>query len=128
MLVTVLALGALLLGLLMAQYTFTGYDASAHVSEETHDAQVAAPRGIVNSVVVSLAAGFALLFAVTWAIQDYEGARTSATGFPPAQIFIDAAGRNLGLFLLFVIRFLPRGIGSLWIGRTGSARSAEKPR
>ena len=35
---------------------------------------------------------------------------------------------SLGLFLLFVIRFLPRGIGSLWIGRTGSARSAEKSR
>jgi branched-chain amino acid transport system permease protein len=27
----------------------------------------------------------------------------------------------LGLFLLFVIRFLPRGIGSLWIGRTRRA-------
>jgi amino acid permease (GABA permease) len=93
---------AFLLGLLMAQYTFTGYDASAHVSEETHDAQLAAPRGIVSSVVVSLFAGFALLFAVTWAIQDYDQARTSPTGFPPAQIFIDAAGQKLGLFLLFI--------------------------
>ncbi|GAA3228410.1 hypothetical protein GCM10020256_40650 [Streptomyces thermocoprophilus] len=31
-----------LLGLLMAQYTFTGYDASAHMTEETHDAATAA--------------------------------------------------------------------------------------
>ena len=29
---------------------------------------------------------------------------------------------SLGLFLLFVIRFLPRGIGSLWIGRSGASR------
>ncbi|HEX8627265.1 MAG TPA: amino acid permease, partial [Catenuloplanes sp.] len=29
---------AVLIGLLMAQYTYTGYDASAHVAEETHDA------------------------------------------------------------------------------------------
>ena len=36
-----------LLGLLMAQYTFTGYDATAHVSEETRNASGAAPRGIV---------------------------------------------------------------------------------
>ncbi|MBB5869171.1 amino acid permease (GABA permease) [Allocatelliglobosispora scoriae] len=93
---------AFLLGLLMAQYTFTGYDASAHVSEETHDAQIAAPRGIVSSVVVSVIAGFALLFAVTWAIQDYDGALGSATKFPPAQIFIDAAGNDLGIFLLFI--------------------------
>jgi amino acid permease (GABA permease) len=93
---------AFLLGLLMAQYTFTGYDASAHVSEETHDAARAAPRGIVLSVVVSLVAGFFLLFAVTWAMTDYTGAQESETGFPPAQIFIDAAGSGLGKFLLFI--------------------------
>ena len=27
----------MLIGLLMAQYTFTGYDASAHMTEETHE-------------------------------------------------------------------------------------------
>jgi amino acid permease (GABA permease) len=96
------AIYAFLIGLLMAQYTFTGYDASAHLSEETHQASTAAPRGIVNSVVVSLIAGFLLLFAVTWAIQDYAGELGSATGFPPAQIFIDAAGRHLGEFLLLI--------------------------
>jgi amino acid permease (GABA permease) len=99
---TGVAVLAFLLGLLMAQYTFTGFDASAHVSEETHNAQIAAPKGIVNSVVVSLIAGFALLFAVTWAIQDYTAEQTSATGFPPAQIFIDAAGKTTGEFLLFI--------------------------
>lgn len=93
---------AVLIGLLMAQYTYTGYDASAHVAEETHDAARAAPRGIVMSVVVSVLAGFVLLFAITWSIQDYEGARTSDLGLPPAQIFIDAAGHDLGTFLLFI--------------------------
>jgi amino acid permease (GABA permease) len=93
---------AVLIGLLMAQYTYTGYDASAHVAEETHDAARSAPRGIVMSVVVSVIAGFFLLFAITWAIQDYEAERTSALGLPPAQIFIDAAGRHLGEFLLFI--------------------------
>jgi amino acid transporter len=47
-------------------------------------------------------AGFLLLFAITWAIQDYEGARTSTIGLPPAQIFIDAAGSSLGKFMLFI--------------------------
>ena len=93
---------AVLVGLLMAQYTYTGYDASAHVAEETHDAARAAPRGIVLSVVVSVIAGFVLLFAITWSIQDYEAERTTALGLPPAQIFIDAAGHNTGVFLLFI--------------------------
>src|SRR3954451_14223341 len=91
-----------LIGLLMAQYTYTGYDASAHVAEETRQASTEAPKGIVASVWVSLLAGWVLLIAVTAAIQSYEGARTSPTGLPPAQIFIDAAGRHTGEFLLLI--------------------------
>jgi amino acid permease (GABA permease) len=93
---------AVFIGLLMAQYTYTGYDASAHVAEETHDAAKAAPRGIVMSVVVSVIAGFFLLVAITWSIQDYEAERKTDLGLPPAQIFIDAAGKNTGTFLLFI--------------------------
>ncbi len=54
-----------MIGLLMAQYTFTGYDASAHMSEETHNAHIAAPRGIVSSIVISLIAGWILILAIT---------------------------------------------------------------
>jgi amino acid permease (GABA permease) len=91
------------IGLLMAQYTFTGYDASAHMSEETHNAAVAAPKGIVNSILVSLVAGWVLILGVTFAItNDYEKARLSATGVPPVQIWIDALGRHGGELLLVV--------------------------
>jgi amino acid permease (GABA permease) len=93
---------AFLVGLLMAQYTYTGYDASAHVAEETKQAATEAPKGMVRSVWVSILAGWVLLVAVTAAIQDYEGARNSATGLPPAQIFIDAAGRHTGEFLVVI--------------------------
>ena len=61
-----------LIGLLLAQYTFTGYDASAHMTEETHNAATAGPRGIVLSIVVSLFAGWVLLIGVTSAIQNYS--------------------------------------------------------
>jgi len=90
-----------LIGLLLAQYTFTGYDASAHMTEETHNAALAGPRGIVWSIIVSLIAGWVLLIAVTGAIQDYTAEASSVT--LGAQVFLDAAGHNMGLFLLFVI-------------------------
>ncbi len=92
----------LLLGLLLAQYTFTGYDASAHMTEETHDAARSGPRGIVMSIVVSLFAGWILLIGITFAIQHYSGELNSATGVPPAQIFIDAVGVTGGKMLLLV--------------------------
>jgi amino acid permease (GABA permease) len=92
-----------LLGLLLAQYTFTGYDASAHMTEETHDAARSGPRGIVMSILVSLAAGWVLLIGLTFAIQSYDGALAGDIGVPPAQIFIDAVGAGLAKVLLLVV-------------------------
>jgi amino acid permease (GABA permease) len=96
-----------LIGLLLAQYTFTGYDASAHMTEETVGADVAGPKGIVNSVLVSLAAGWVLLFAVTYGIgagqEAYDAVNGSATGVPPAQVFLNALGQTGGLILLLIV-------------------------
>lgn len=91
-----------LLGLLLAQYTFTGYDASAHMTEETHAAATAGPRGIVSSIVVSFFAGWVLLIGVTFAIQNYTKELGSSTGVPPAQVFIDALGLTGGKLLLLI--------------------------
>ena len=55
-------------GLLMAQYTITGFDASAHMAEETHQASRMAAVGMYMAVVVSVVFGFVLLVAVTFAI------------------------------------------------------------
>jgi amino acid transporter len=61
---------AFVVGLLQAQWTFTGYDASASVSEETVDPRHRVPWGIVMAVVVSSVVGYLLLMALTLAIQD----------------------------------------------------------
>jgi amino acid permease (GABA permease) len=90
------------LGLLLAQYTFTGYDASAHMTEETKNAARSGPRGIVMSILVSLVAGWVLLIGITFAIQNYQGELGSSTGVPPAQIFIDAVGLTGGKLLLLI--------------------------
>src|ERR1022692_2294334 len=92
-----------MIGLLLAQYTFTGYDASAHMTEETHNAAVAGPKGIVRSIWVSLIAGFVLLVGITYAItNNYSSALVSKTGVPPVQIWIGAIGRHGGEWLLVV--------------------------
>ena len=48
------------LGLLLAQYTITGFDASAHVSEETVGARTEAPKAIVRSIYISAIAALVL--------------------------------------------------------------------
>ena len=64
----------------MAQYTFTGFDASAHVAEETKNAAIEAPKAIVRSVWVSVIAGLLLLVSVTMAIQDYAKELGTSSG------------------------------------------------
>jgi amino acid permease (GABA permease) len=93
-----------LTGLLLAQYTFTGYDASAHMTEETHNAAVSGPRGIVWSIIISLIAGWVLLIGVTQAINDTDYATIVAAGSAaPAVIFVEAVGKNGALLLLLIV-------------------------
>ena len=68
-----------LTGLLLAQYTITGYDASAHMSEETRSASIGAAWGMVMSVVVSVFFGFILLVAVTFAVPNDKDAAAAGT-------------------------------------------------
>ncbi|MFD0688330.1 amino acid permease [Actinomadura fibrosa] len=89
---------AALIGLLLSQYTLTGYDASAHMTEETHDAARSGPKGIVNSVLISVVAGWVLLLGVTFAIQDYGKAVEGG----PAEIFIASTGETAGKLLILV--------------------------
>lgn len=56
--------------LLLPIYTITGYDASAHTSEETVQASRSVPKAIVQSVLVSSLAGWVLLCAIVIAIPD----------------------------------------------------------
>jgi amino acid transporter len=46
------------IGLILVVYTITGYDASAHTSEETHDAQINVPKGMWQAVFYSMIFGF----------------------------------------------------------------------
>jgi amino acid transporter len=53
---------AFMFSLLQAQWTFTGYDASAHVAEETVGARLSSAWGVFISVAVSAVVGYIVLF------------------------------------------------------------------
>jgi amino acid transporter len=79
------------LGFLLTQYTITGFDASAHISEETHDAAEAAPKGVWRSVFYSAIIGYVLLLAVTFTAND---PKTISAGF--GSIFSVLAASTMG--------------------------------
>lgn len=82
---------AFLLGLLQAHWTYTGFDGSAHMAEETHDAARKAPWGMVLSVALSGVVGYGLLIALTLAISTLPaalGTRDAQGNAVPAAIAI----------------------------------------
>src|SRR5947199_192205 len=104
---------AFLVGMLLAQWTFTGYDASAHVTEETVNPARRAPWGIVNSVFWSLIFGYLMLLALTLAIPAL--AKTAASTNPMLDIVKNALGSTGGLLLFagFVIAQAFCGLSSI---------------
>ena len=90
------------IGLLMAQYTITGYDASAHMSEETRTASRAAAWGMVMAVAVSVVFGFILLVAVTFAVPDVQGT-LDALALAPIYIFTESLGTVWAEFVLVIV-------------------------
>ena len=68
------------LGFLLTQYTITGFDACAHVSEETKGASRAAANGLWQSIAYSAIGGWILLLALLFAATDVD-AINGAAGF-----------------------------------------------
>jgi len=92
-------------GLLLTQYTITGFDASAHLSEETQAASEGAAKGIWRSIFYSAIGGWLLLLAFLFAIPD------DATGNPDnagvgaggvAYIFTSALDTNVAGTVLLI--------------------------
>ncbi len=78
------------LGFLLTMYTITGYDASAHVSEETHGAEGSAPKGIWRSVLYSAIFGWIVILAITFAIQHSHESEIYKAAYPALTIFSSA--------------------------------------
>ncbi|KAM0933249.1 putative amino acid/polyamine transporter I [Dioscorea sansibarensis] len=78
------------LGLLMSQYTLTGYDASAHMTEETKNADMNGPKGIISAIGISIIVGWGYLLGITFAvtnIPDLLNVDNDAGGYAIAEVF-----------------------------------------
>lgn len=89
-----------LIGLLQAQFCLSGYDSAAHMSEETKQANVAGPWGMITAVIGSSLMGWFLIISLIMGIHDYEKTVKTKTGFPVTQILLDNFGRSWTLLLM----------------------------
>ena len=85
------------LGFLLTMYTQTGYDASAHISEETKGAALGAAQGVWRSVFWAGVIGWLVLLAITFAATNPAFVNDAGNGFGAGSslaIFDDALGSS----------------------------------
>lgn len=90
-------------GALMSQYTLTGFDASAHLSEETRKASWSAPIGVISSVGFSAIFGFFVLLSLLFSIQDFDATLATEYKQPVVQILVDIFGDDGAVVLMCLI-------------------------
>ncbi|KAI8581174.1 hypothetical protein K450DRAFT_279273 [Umbelopsis ramanniana AG] len=90
-----------LLGLLQSQFSMTGYDSAAHMTEETQNAQRGGPISMLLAILATFVIGLIFLLSLTFSIQDYDRV-ISSSSIPIAQVFLDALGK-LGAVLCLCI-------------------------
>jgi len=106
------------IGLLQAQWTYTGYDASAHVAEETVMARLNSAWGVFLSVAASAVIGYALLMALTLSITDLPATATDA--YPVLKIAYDSLSPLWANVVAVVIA------GAMWLCGLSSLTSMSR--
>jgi amino acid transporter len=99
--------GAFALSLLQAQWTYTGYDASAHVAEETVFARRASAWGVFLSVAVSAVVGYIVLVALTLKMTSPADVLANSGGGGGVQYILE---QNLGAGLDHLGGLLAAGV------------------
>jgi len=113
------------MGITIAMFSFSGFEASAHMAEETHCSAVAAPTGLIYTVFATGFGGFAYVLALLYATNNFSLITTTEkpdddssqflTSNAAVNVFINACGWNCGAGLtwLVVINLFFAGIASV---------------
>jgi len=91
------------IGFLLSQYTLTGFDASAHVSEETGGASTEAAKGIWKSIAYSGVAGWVMLLAMLYSITGAQADAISKGGGSSGAVIVTVLGLGIWAKLVFII-------------------------
>ncbi len=105
------------LALLQAQWTYTGYDASAHMAEETRMARLNSAWGIFLSVAISAVVGYVLLVVLTWTIPRGDIAAVGSDPYPVLAIADGNLARPAANLVALIIG------GAMWLCGSSSVSS-----
>jgi len=91
------------IGLLTGMYCFAGFEASAHMAEETGSASTAAPKGIINTVLASGIGGILFIVALLYSTDSITAAVAGPSNNAATNVFISSCGSAWGQALTWIV-------------------------
>ena len=115
------------IGFILTMYTQTGYDASAHTSEETRGAALSAAKGVWRSVFYSAIAGWAVLLALVFAATNVPAITEKGGGsIPVIETSLTTAAAKAVLLICTVGQLFCGAAGLTSASRTWFAFSRDR--
>jgi amino acid transporter len=115
------------IGFLLTMYTQTGYDASAHTAEETHNAAITAAQGVWRSVFFSALIGWLVLLSFLFAANDVGAINDGAgTVFAIFESSLDTWAAKLVILIAVVGQLFCGAAGLTSASRTWYAFSRDR--
>ena len=115
------------IGFILTMYTQTGYDASAHTSEETRGAALSAAKGVWRSVFYSAIAGWAVLLALVFAATNVPAITEKGGGsIPVIETALTSAAAKAVLLICTVGQLFCGAAGLTSASRTWFAFSRDR--
>lgn len=103
----------ILTGLLYSTFSFSGYEAGAHMAEETRNASKAAPWGLVSTTITVALVGFLYTLGLLYATTPDNYSNLEIMGVPG--VFVAAAGQwgGLAMTIIYLVNIFFAGMASL---------------
>eukprot|EP00455_Lapot_gusevi_P044400 TRINITY_DN553_c0_g2_i6.p1 TRINITY_DN553_c0_g2~~TRINITY_DN553_c0_g2_i6.p1 ORF type:complete len:382 (+),score=64.56 TRINITY_DN553_c0_g2_i6:133-1278(+) len=88
-----------LMGLLFSLFSFSGYEAGAHMAEETHNSRSSAPWGIVATCISTALTGIVYILGLLFAAPNLDDITADPNSLSVVNIYRQCAGKGGGLVL-----------------------------
>lgn len=93
-------------GLLTSLFSFAGYEASAHMAEETTNSRIVAPRGIVLTCLATGIGGVCIILAMLFSTPDVATVLMGPTESAAVNVFLLQCGSKWGQALSWLIVYV----------------------
>lgn len=91
------------IGLLTSLYGFSGYEASAHMAEETIGSRTAASYGIINTCFASGVVGLLYILTLLFVTTNIDDALDGKTSVAAVNVYLSAGGSVFGNILTWLL-------------------------